>query len=101
MRSGCGLATQDVADLAFNKIRPTRFMTKVRYGEANEQLGRPVDLLCYRQCAEILCDLGLCQVRVTQHPLKLRASDRHAYDCLASFHSSETTEKAAINAYQK
>ena len=42
--------------------------------EANEQLGLAVDLREYRQCAEILFDLGLCQVKViSNNPLKLRA----------------------------
>ena len=44
--------------------------------EANEQLGLAVDLREYRQCAEILFDLGLCQVRVlSNNPLKLRAME--------------------------
>jgi 3,4-dihydroxy 2-butanone 4-phosphate synthase / GTP cyclohydrolase II len=42
--------------------------------EANEQLGFAVDLREYRQCAEVLFDMGLCQVRVlSNNPLKLRA----------------------------
>lgn len=42
--------------------------------EANEQLGLAVDLRDYRQCAEILFDLGLCKVRViSNNPLKLQA----------------------------
>jgi len=42
--------------------------------EANEQLGLAVDLRDYRQCAEILFDLGLCKVKViSNNPLKLRA----------------------------
>ena len=42
--------------------------------EANEQLGLAVDLREYRQCAEILFDLGLCRVRlISNNPLKLRA----------------------------
>jgi 3,4-dihydroxy 2-butanone 4-phosphate synthase/GTP cyclohydrolase II len=42
--------------------------------EANEQLGLAVDLRQYKQCAEILFDLGLCQVKViSNNPLKLRA----------------------------
>ena len=42
--------------------------------EANEQLGLAVDSREYRQCAEILFDLGLCRVRViSNNPLKLRA----------------------------
>ena len=42
--------------------------------EANEQLGLAVDSREYRQCAEILFDLGLCRVRViSNNPLKLQA----------------------------
>src|ERR1043166_4465209 len=42
--------------------------------EANERLGLAVDLREYRQCAEVLFDLGLCQVRVmSNNPLKLQA----------------------------
>jgi GTP cyclohydrolase II len=42
--------------------------------EANERLGLAVDSREYRQCAEILYDLGLCQVRViSNNPLKLQA----------------------------
>jgi 3,4-dihydroxy 2-butanone 4-phosphate synthase/GTP cyclohydrolase II len=42
--------------------------------EANEQLGLAVDSREYRQCAEILYDLGLCRVRViSNNPLKLKA----------------------------
>jgi len=44
--------------------------------EANEQLGLAVDLPEYRQCAEVLFDLGLCQVRMmSNNPLKLRAME--------------------------
>lgn len=42
--------------------------------EANEKLGFAVDARSYRQCAEILFDLGLCKVRVmSNNPDKLRA----------------------------
>ena len=42
--------------------------------EANELLGLDVDLREYKQCAEILCDLGLRRVRlVSNNPLKLKA----------------------------
>jgi 3,4-dihydroxy 2-butanone 4-phosphate synthase/GTP cyclohydrolase II len=42
--------------------------------EANEQLGLAVDLREYKQCAEVLFDLGLCKVRVlSNNPLKLQA----------------------------
>jgi 3,4-dihydroxy 2-butanone 4-phosphate synthase/GTP cyclohydrolase II len=42
--------------------------------EANEQLGLAVDSREYRQCAEILFNMGLCKVRVlSNNPLKIRA----------------------------
>ncbi len=42
--------------------------------EANEKLGFAIDARNYQQCAEILFDLGLCQVRViSNNPDKLRA----------------------------
>ena len=42
--------------------------------EANEHLGLAVDSREYKQCAEVLFDLGLCKVRViSNNPLKLRA----------------------------
>ncbi len=42
--------------------------------EANQLLGLAVDAREYQQCAEILFDLGLCQVRViSNNPLKLQA----------------------------
>lgn len=44
--------------------------------EANEQLGLAVDLREYRQCAEVLFDLGICHVRVmSNNPLKIRAME--------------------------
>ncbi|HEX5706062.1 MAG TPA: GTP cyclohydrolase II [Pyrinomonadaceae bacterium] len=44
--------------------------------EANERLGFAADLREYRQCAEILFDLGMCEVRVmSNNPLKLRAME--------------------------
>jgi 3,4-dihydroxy 2-butanone 4-phosphate synthase/GTP cyclohydrolase II len=42
--------------------------------EANERLGFEIDLRQYQQCAEILFDMGLCQVRVlSNNPQKLNA----------------------------
>ncbi|MEK6333423.1 MAG: GTP cyclohydrolase II [Acidobacteriota bacterium] len=42
--------------------------------EANERLGLAVDSRDYRQCAEVLFDLGLCEVKViSNNPGKLRA----------------------------
>jgi 3,4-dihydroxy 2-butanone 4-phosphate synthase / GTP cyclohydrolase II len=44
--------------------------------EANERLGLGVDLREYRQCAEVLFDMGLCRVRLmSNNPLKLRAME--------------------------
>ena len=45
--------------------------------EANEKLGFAVDARTYQQCAEILFDLGLCQVRVmSNNPDKLQALEK-------------------------
>jgi len=42
--------------------------------EANERLHLPIDSRDYRQCAEVLFDLGLCKVRViSNNPGKLQA----------------------------
>jgi 3,4-dihydroxy 2-butanone 4-phosphate synthase/GTP cyclohydrolase II len=42
--------------------------------EANERLGLAVDSRDYRQCAEVLFDLGLCRVKViSNNPGKLKA----------------------------
>ncbi|MBD0326714.1 MAG: GTP cyclohydrolase II [Pyrinomonadaceae bacterium] len=42
--------------------------------EANERLGLAVDLRDYRQCAEVLFDMGLCKVRLlSNNPLKIQA----------------------------
>ena len=58
-----------------NKIRAYALQDKgADTVEANERLGLAVDLRDYKQCAEILFELGLCQVRViSNNPLKLRA----------------------------
>lgn len=58
-----------------NKIRAYALQDKgADTVEANERLGLAVDLRDYRQCAEILFDIGLCKVRViSNNPLKLQA----------------------------
>ena len=44
--------------------------------EANERLGLAVDSREYRECAEVLIDLGLCRVRLlSNNPQKLRAME--------------------------
>lgn len=58
-----------------NKIRAYELQDKgADTVEANERLGFDVDLRNYRQCAEILFDLGLCQIKViSNNPLKIEA----------------------------
>jgi 3,4-dihydroxy 2-butanone 4-phosphate synthase/GTP cyclohydrolase II len=58
-----------------NKIRAYELQDKgADTVEANERLGLAVDAREYRQCAEVLFDLGLCKVRViSNNPGKLRA----------------------------
>ena len=58
-----------------NKIRAYALQDKgADTVEANEQLGLAVDLRQYKQCTEVLFDLGLGLVRViSNNPLKIRA----------------------------
>lgn len=65
--------------------------------EANEQLGLAVDLRDYRQCAEILFDLGLCKVRViSNNPLKLGALEEAGLQIVERVSIQvESTERAA------
>jgi len=65
--------------------------------QANEQLGLAVDLRDYRQCAEVLFDLGLCHVRVvSNNPLKLRALEEAGLNIVERVSIQvEPTEKAA------
>jgi len=58
-----------------NKIRAYAFQDEgADTVEANERLDLPVDSRDYRQCAEVLFDLGLCQVKViSNNPGKLEA----------------------------
>ena len=58
-----------------NKIRAYALQDAGAYTvEANEQLGLAIDLREYRQCAEVLLDLGLRRVLLlSNNPLKLRA----------------------------
>jgi 3,4-dihydroxy 2-butanone 4-phosphate synthase/GTP cyclohydrolase II len=52
--------------------------------EANERLGLGVDLREYGQCAEVLLDLGLGQVRVmSNNPAKIRALKQSGLDVVA------------------
>src|SRR5258708_9544938 len=81
-----------------NKIRAYALQDKgADTVEANEQLGLAVDLREYKQCAEILFDLGLCQVRVvSNNPLKLRALEEAGLIIVERISIEvEPTEKAA------
>lgn len=65
--------------------------------EANEKLGFEVDARNYRQCAEILFDLGLCQVKViSNNPDKLNALEQAGLRVVARIPiETETPEPAA------
>ena len=65
--------------------------------EANERLGLAVDLRDYRQCAEILFDLGLCKVKViSNNPLKLQALEDAGLKIVERVSIEvDSTEKAA------
>lgn len=58
-----------------NKIRAYALQDKgADTVEANEKLGFEIDARDYKQCAEILFDLGMCQVKViSNNPEKLQA----------------------------
>lgn len=80
-----------------NKIRAYALQDKgADTVEANERLGLAVDLREYRQCAEILFDLGLCHVRVvSNNPLKLRALEEAGLQIVERVSIQvEPTEKA-------
>src|SRR5438094_4629415 len=52
--------------------------------EANERLDLPIDSRDYRQCAEVLFDLGLCKVRViSNNPGKLKALEEAGVEIVA------------------
>jgi 3,4-dihydroxy 2-butanone 4-phosphate synthase / GTP cyclohydrolase II len=66
--------------------------------EANEQLGFAVDLREYKQCAEILLDLGLCQVRViSNNPLKLQAIEEAGLQIVKREALEIETPEEAVN----
>ena len=64
--------------------------------EANEQLGLAVDLRDYKQCAEVLFDLGLCLIRViSNNPLKIQALEEAGLRIVERVSIQvESTEKA-------
>jgi len=82
-----------------NKIRAYELQDKgADTIEANERLGLPVDSREYRQCAEVLFDLGLCKVKVvSNNPGKLKALEEAGLEIVErvsiEVESSETAAK--------
>jgi 3,4-dihydroxy 2-butanone 4-phosphate synthase/GTP cyclohydrolase II len=66
--------------------------------EANERLGLAVDSREYRQCAEVLFDLGLCQVRLlSNNPLKLRAIEEAGMEVIERVSIEVESAEAAMH----
>jgi 3,4-dihydroxy 2-butanone 4-phosphate synthase/GTP cyclohydrolase II len=66
--------------------------------EANKRLGLEVDLRRYEQCAEILLDLGLRQVRVlSNNPEKIRALEASGLEVVARVGLEPPPTDAASN----
>jgi 3,4-dihydroxy 2-butanone 4-phosphate synthase/GTP cyclohydrolase II len=66
--------------------------------EANEQLGFAIDLRDYRQCAEILFDLGLCQVKViSNNPDKIQALEDAGLRIIERIPIEIATEESAAH----
>src|SRR5882672_2911514 len=82
-----------------NKIRAYALQDKgADTVEANEQLGLAVDSREYRQCAEVLFDLGLCKVKViSNNPGKLIALEEAGLEVVSresiEVESTETARK--------
>ncbi len=66
--------------------------------EANEKLGFAIDARNYQQCAEILFDLGLCQVRViSNNPDKLKALEAAGLQIVERIPLDVETEQPAAH----
>jgi 3,4-dihydroxy 2-butanone 4-phosphate synthase/GTP cyclohydrolase II len=66
--------------------------------EANEKLGFEVDARTYRQCAEILFDLGLCKVRViSNNPDKISALEEAGLQIIERIPIEIATEPPAAH----
>jgi 3,4-dihydroxy 2-butanone 4-phosphate synthase/GTP cyclohydrolase II len=66
--------------------------------EANEKLGFEVDAREYRQCAEVLFDLGLCRVKViSNNPEKLKALEEAGLRIIERIPIEVETEEPAAH----
>jgi 3,4-dihydroxy 2-butanone 4-phosphate synthase/GTP cyclohydrolase II len=66
--------------------------------EANERLGFAVDARQYQQCAEVLFDLGLCQVRVmSNNPDKIEALEKAGLKVIERVPIEVEAEEAAAH----
>jgi 3,4-dihydroxy 2-butanone 4-phosphate synthase/GTP cyclohydrolase II len=69
--------------------------------EANERLDLPVDSRDYRQCAEVLFDLGLCKVKViSNNPGKLVALEEAGLEVVERVSIEVTTGESAARYLQ-
>jgi len=82
-----------------NKIRAYELQDKgADTVEANERLGLAVDAREYRQCAEVLFDLGLCKVRViSNNPGKLKALEEAGLEIVERVAIEVTSSECATN----
>jgi 3,4-dihydroxy 2-butanone 4-phosphate synthase / GTP cyclohydrolase II len=82
-----------------NKIRAYALQDKgADTIEANEQLGLKVDSRDYRQCAEILFDLGLCKVKImSNNPDKIHALKEFGFQVVERIPLNIKTRQPAEN----
>ncbi len=82
-----------------NKIRAYALQDKgADTVEANEKLGFEIDARDYRQCAEILFDLGLCKVRViSNNPEKINALQEAGLEIVERIPIEIETEPSAAH----
>ena len=85
-----------------NKIRAYALQDKgADTVEANERLHLPVDSRDYRQCAEVLFDLGLCKVKViSNNPGKLQALEEEGLEIIERVSIEVTASESAARYLQ-
>jgi len=80
-----------------------RTKTKERreHGRSNERLDLPVDSRDYRHCAEVLFDLGLCQVKViSNNPGELQALEEAGLEIVQRVSIEVESSKSAARYLQ-